>query len=152
MSIPFSEMVGPMEAAVLATAERLGRIRSGDRFHLRRRFRPERREWYRNAVEIDADGRPHDDRFTDRPYLVAHPEREIAEVADTMWHCAACNDGGQTYPFLSRGRRLNVAIAAAHAHNAVRHPRRWLRSQHGQVAPSVALDEARRVTSWGADA
>lgn len=138
MSIPFSDMTGAN-----LSPRHLGTDR---------RNRPERLRWVRNAIEIDADGRPYDDRFTDLPYLVAHPEREIAEIV--MWNnttpraeCAACG-----HEILTGLTDAPKAIAAAHAHNAARHPRRWLRSQHGQVDSSVALDEARRVTSWGTDA
>lgn len=98
-----------------------------------RRHRDERREWQAGAAlcrrlpyHLGAIARR-------RPYLDAHPEREIAEATSIRFpglaDCAAC---GVTYR-----SRVNLtvtqAIAAAwdwvHRHNAERHPRRYRRSQ-----------------------
>lgn len=146
----FSEMAGTLEGMcqeLLAEAAELSRQIIAT---TPRRYRPERREWYRNAVEIDADGLPYDDRFTARPYLVAHPGREIAAPYGRSFYCDACKYGDIAAATMTNGEANGYIIAAAHRHNATYHPRRWARSQH--LSGAVALDEARRVTTWGADA
>lgn len=64
--------------------------------------------------------------FTSAPYLVAHPEREIAEARGELglMVCEAC-DERQLYEGHWTGSAVEQAISAAHRHNAERHPRRW---------------------------
>lgn len=82
-----------------------------------------------------------------RPYLIEHPEREIAEARGALglMVCEAC-DERQVYEAHWTGTAVQQAIAAAHQHNAARHPRRWLRSQHFQ-APIPAEVRERAVSA-----
>lgn len=81
------------------------------------------------------------------PYLIANPDREIAAEVNGFAHCPACQ---VTYTPRLFERIMSPSFLRAqrwaHAHNAERHPRRWLRSQHFQ-APIPAEVRERAVTA-----
>lgn len=107
-----------------------------------RRDRPQRFRWMVSAREISRGGEPGG--FTDRPYLVVHPEREFAVEVNGFATCPACADA--YVPRLLERVLSPAALRAqrwAHSHNAERHPRRWLREQHFQAPiPEVVRQRA----------
>lgn len=85
---------------------------------IRRRFRPERLAW--------AEG----DR-SERPYLMAHPYREIASEILGVGYCPACVETynpGLVEWLVSPG--ILAARRWALRHNLERHPRRARRASH----------------------
>lgn len=107
-----------------------------------RRNRPQRFRWMVSARELHrgavAGG------FTDVPYLIVHPDREMAFETNGLAYCTACREGytprlleSILSPAMLRAQRW------AHSHNAERHPRRWLREQHFQAPiPEVVRQRA----------
>ena len=79
---------------------------------------------------------------TNRPYLIEHPDREMAEGRGGMMTCRACGIWQSYSSFgITPGTAEGMAIFAAHSHNASRHPRRWVRSQHFQASIPVEVRE-----------
>lgn len=79
---------------------------------------------------------------TNRPYLIEHPDREMAEGRGGMMTCRACGIWRSYSSFgVTPGTAEGMAIFAAHSHNASRHPRRWLRSQQFQASIPVEVRE-----------
>jgi len=105
-----------------------------------RKERPQRRNWNVAASEIRYAGPA--DGYSDRPFLVEHPDREIAAEVMGFACCPAC---GVVYAPRLAERIMSPAFLRAqrwaHAHNAERHPRRWLRSQHFQAPVPAEIRE-----------
>lgn len=91
-----------------------------------RRERYQRKEWQRNATEARYNPLGTTAQAVTRPYLLAHPEREIAEV---RWigpylfaTCPACGGG------VIRGTSdRDTPRSLVSEHNALIHPRRAAR-------------------------
>ncbi|MDR6691373.1 hypothetical protein J2X55_002285 [Microbacterium sp. 1154] len=75
-------------------------------------------------------------------YLIENPDREIAAEVAGFASCPAC---GVVYTPRLAERIMSPAFLRAqrwaHAHNAERHPRRWLRSQHFQAPIPAEIRE-----------
>lgn len=109
----------------------------------RRRTFEERERWDRSArilAKLPVQRRVL--HWRARPYLTVHPEREIAYEVNGVGQCPACREVYSPTlvewilsPAFLRAQRW------AHRHNAERHPRRWLRSQHFQASIPVEVRE-----------
>jgi len=96
-----------------------------------RRTRPERWYWGRDAIEARHNPLGTTAQAVTRPYLLAHPEREIAYADPRIGvaYCAACDI---TYKApdargYEHGLRITAAYRFIHEHNALIHPRRAAR-------------------------
>lgn len=115
-----------------------------------RKERPQRRNWNVAAFELEVLRRTANwprvlivgRVFTERPYLIEHSDREIAFEDNGIARCPACRE---TYTARLFERIMSPAYLRAqrwaHAHNAERHPRRWVRSQHFQAPIPTEIRE-----------
>lgn len=118
-----------------------------------RKERPQRRNWKVAAFEIEVLRRKRRAQtwqrveiggraFSDRPYLIENPVREIAFEQDGIARCPACQE---VYTARLFERIMSPAFLRAqrwaHAHNAEHHPRRWVRSQHFQAPIPAEIRE-----------
>jgi len=98
----------------------------------RRTFEPSRQQWdYRARLLASLPPESRVNHIHARPYLMAHPEREIAAEVNGMGYCPACRESYS--PTLLEWIMSPAFLRAqrwVHRHNAERHPRRWLREQH----------------------
>lgn len=107
----------------------------------RRTWQPARVQWnHRARILATLDPADRWAHMAARPYLIAHPEREVAVEVYGMGHCRAC---GEWFTTSARERILSPTFLRAqrwaHAHNAERHPRRWLREQRFQAPIPVEI-------------
>lgn len=92
----------------------------------RRQTRPERHNWRNSVAEARFNPLGSVAQEVTRPYLLAHPEREIAEVDSIgpylFASCPACGEGA----IVGTSAR-DTPWSLANEHNALIHPRRAAR-------------------------
>ncbi|MCD2170368.1 hypothetical protein LPW41_11735 [Microbacterium sp. JC 701] len=136
LNVPvLTRAVGSLLRAITPTAQR------------RRTWEPARVQWnHRASILASLEPADRAAHSIARPYLVIHPEREIAEERNGAAYCAACDEHylGDRFEWV-RSPAFLRAQRWAHVHNAKRHPRRWQRAQ--QFPASIPAEIRERASA-----